>query len=149
MSEVTNEKRIPVIDWFTQDAKEPRLIGNKCKKCGDIFFPKASACRNPKCMSDDLEDIFLSNKGTLWSFTINHYPPPAPYVAPDPFVPYAIVVVELKNEQLSVAGQLADGYNPSVLKTGMEMELVVETLYEDEKGQHTIWKWKPVLGGEK
>lgn len=141
-----NEK--PIISWFTQSADGPRLIGNRCKACGDYFFPRAAGCRNPNCMSEDMEEVLMGPKGKLWSYTENFYPPPAPYVAPDPFVPYTIVVVELEKEKLNVAGQLADGYAASDLKTGMDMELVIEPLYIDAEGQHTVWKWKPI-GGNK
>jgi hypothetical protein len=36
------------------------------------------------------------------------------------------------------------------LLVGAEVELVVETLYTDAEGDHTIWRWKPVteMGAE-
>ena len=38
------------------------------------------------------------------------------------------------------------------LVVGMEMELVLGTLYEDEDTEYTMWKWRPVAkstaGGE-
>ncbi len=89
-------KRVPVVEgWFTLESEEPRLIGVKCKSCGDYFFPRAIQCRNPNCRGEDLEETLLGRKGKIWSFTINHYQPPAPYVPPDPFVPYGLAVVEL------------------------------------------------------
>ena len=41
-------------------------------------------------------------------------------------------------------GQVADGYGVADLQVGAEVELVVETLYTDETGDRTIWRWKPV-----
>jgi hypothetical protein len=32
----------------------------------------------------------------------------------------------------------------SDLKAGMEVELVLEKLYEDEESEYMVWKWKPV-----
>lgn len=46
---------------------------------------------------------------------------------------------------MSIAGQLASGYTHEQIKTGMDMELVIEPLWTDEEGEHTEWKWKPVL----
>jgi hypothetical protein len=146
MSNSSEVREIPVIKgWFTIDKEDPHLVGNRCKVCGDYFFPKAFSCRNPRCTGTELEEVSFSRKGTLWSYTVNYYPPPAPYVPPDPFVPYTIVVVELPKEKLAVMGQLANGYNSEQLKIGMEMELVVEPLFKDDQGNnHYIWKWKPL-----
>ena len=43
-------------------------------------------------------------------------------------------------------GQLAEGYGVGDVRVGTEVELVVETLYTDESGEHTIWRWKPSAG---
>ena len=43
-----------------------------------------------------------------------------------------------------VLGQVAAGYGVADLKVGEEAELVVETLYTDDDGERTIWRWKPV-----
>lgn len=146
MQKQGNVKKVPIIEgWFTMDTGEPNLIGNRCKSCGEYFFPKAFFCRNPNCRKKDLEEVLLSRKGNLWSFTVNHYPASAPYVPPSPFVPYAIAVVELPKEKLMVMGQVAHGYELDKLKIGMEMELIVEKLYDDQEGnEHIIWKWKPL-----
>ena len=147
MEKLTETKRISVIEgWFTMDLEEPHLIGNRCKLCGDYFFPKTFQCRNPHCRGKELEEVALSRQGKLWSFTNNYYQPPAPYVSPDPFEPYAIAVVELPMEKLMVIGQLANGYDYEKLAIGMDMELIVESLYEDNLGnEHIIWKWKPLV----
>jgi uncharacterized OB-fold protein len=64
-------------------------------------------------------------------------------------VPFALAAVELP-EGIVVLGQLADGYGVDDVRVGSEVELVVETLYSDETGERTIWRWKPVaeLGEE-
>jgi uncharacterized OB-fold protein len=64
-------------------------------------------------------------------------------VAGDPFEPYAIAAVELENEKMVVLGQVVSGFGVEDLKAGMEMELVVDTLYEDDENEYTIWKWRP------
>lgn len=86
----------------------------------------------------------LSPRGRVWSYTDAQYQPPAPYVpATDPFEPYALAAVELP-EGLVVLGQVAEGYGVADLTVGDEVELVVETLYADEAGERTVWRWKPV-----
>jgi uncharacterized OB-fold protein len=141
------DKQVPVIDgWFTwPPAPEPHLIGTRCTSCGDYFFPTVDACRNPRCMSTDLEEVKLSRKGKLYTYSINHFQAPPPYVPPDPFVPYATGVIELEKEQMKVHGQISQNTDFESLRIGMEMEVVLETLYTDEQGNNvTSWRFKPV-----
>ena len=136
----------PVLDgWFTT-GEAPHLIGTRCAACGTYYFPKLETlCRNPACESTQFETVELSRTGTVWSFTNACYQPPEPYVAADPFVPYAIAAVELAREKMIVLGQVVDGVDVGQLRTGLAMELVVETIPDagDPQGRLT-WKWKPV-----
>ena len=102
--------KTPAVEgWFTT-SDAPALLGTRCGGCGTYFFPKETVvCRNPRCFSTELEEVELSRRGRVWSFTNNCYPPPEPYVAPDPFEPYAIAAVELEDEKMVVLGQMADG----------------------------------------
>jgi uncharacterized OB-fold protein len=134
--------------WFTLDAAAPHLLGTRCRSCGTVCFPKESAfCRNPACAGTEFEEVPLSRRGRLWSFTDNRYPPPPPYVAADPFEPYAIAAVELEREKLVVLGQVVRGVGTDRLEAGMEMELVLETLFEDAERDVVTWKWRPCHAG--
>ena len=138
------KNKLPSIEgWFTMDEASPRLIGTRCKGCETVYFPKEETyCRNPKCGSTELEEYQLSNTGRIWSFTNNCYPPPAPYIAGDPFEPYAVAAVELADEKMVVLGQVS-GAGVEDLKAGMEVEVVLETLFEDDENEYLIWKWRP------
>ena len=143
----------PAVDgWFTTD-DSPRLLASRCTTCGNLVFPPhpadaASYCRNPACDGEEHDVTELSRVGTVWSYTDAHYQPPPPYVpATDPFEPFALAAVELP-EGLVVLGQVAAGYGVADLEVGARAELVVETLYADETGDRTIWRWRPV-GGER
>jgi hypothetical protein len=142
------KQQIPVIDgWLHMDMGDPHLIGNRCRACGDFFFPKARLCRNPECGKMDLEDVLLSNRAKVWSFTLNYYQPPPPYVPKGEFAPYGIVVAELVEEKLMIMAPLADHCEYEQLQFGMDVEMVFEPLYRDAEGNdHIIWKWKPVEG---
>jgi uncharacterized OB-fold protein len=137
--------RVPAIEgWFTT-GDDPALLGSKGKETGSYFFPRSVAfSRNPAAPAEELEEVELGRRGRVWSFTTNHYPPPEPFVAPDPFVPYTIVAVELPEEQMVVLGQLADDADPAALKVGAEVELIIGTLYEDDEHEYEVWKWRPV-----
>jgi len=140
--------QVPAIEgWFTTDAQQPHLLGSRCKHCQSYFFPKETLfCRNPGCAGTEFEEVPLSRTGKIWSFTTNFYAPPAPYVSPDPFVPYTVAAVELDEEKMVVLGQLAAGVDPKSLQVGMHVELVLDTLYEDAASAYLVWKWKPVNG---
>jgi uncharacterized OB-fold protein len=139
------KKQIPCLDgWFTMPPQEPQLIGNRCQSCGHYFFPKVTTCRNPLCKkTKPLEKVLFSSKGKLVAYTVNHYPPPPPYHAPDPFVPFGVVSVELP-EGIRVGGQVPKDVDLNSLKVGMEMEMVIDILYEDDQGNEVMsWKFRP------
>jgi len=65
-------------------------------------------------------------------------------MAPDPFVPYIVAAVQLEEEKMVVLGQCVAETNIEDLKVGMEMELALDVLYEDDDNEYLVWKWKPV-----
>ena len=141
-----SKTRVPAIEgWFTTDEDKPHLLGSQCTDCKSYFFPKESLyCRNPSCTGSEFDDVSLSRTGTVWSFTEHYYQPPPPYMSPDPFEPYTVAAVELAEEKMVVLGQVAAGVSHSELKAGMPVELVLETLYEDDDSEYLVWKWKPL-----
>ena len=42
---------------------------------------------------------------------------------------------------------MGDGVSVDDLKVGMEVELVLDTLYEDDANEYVVWKWRPVEAG--
>jgi len=141
---MSEEKRqIPVLEgFFTWPSDEPRLIGGKCKGCGEYFFPKFVSMHNPDCEFREVEEVLLSRKGRLWTYTIIYYKPPLPFRAPEPFKPFGIGIVELP-EGIRVIGQMT-GCELNKLKVGMEVEMVVEKQHEDNQGnEYMTWKFRP------
>lgn len=130
--------------WFTL-GDEPALLASRGAETGSYFFPKNLAfSRNPAAPAEELTEVELSRRGRVWSWTTNHYQPPAPYVAADPFVPYTVVAVELVEERMVVLGPLAPSADPSMLTVGAEVELTLGTLFEDDDTEYVIWQWKIV-----
>jgi hypothetical protein len=131
--------------WFSLDGAAPHLIGSRCTACGTYCFPKETFfCRNPVCASSALEEVPLSRRGRLWSYTNNCYAPPPPFVAADPFQPYAVAAVELEKERMVILGQVEAGVGVTELEIGMPMELTVGTLYQNAEREVLIWKWRPL-----
>lgn len=151
MSETSNaaagkDNGVPVLEgWFTLDRNSPHLLGSQCAQCQTYYFPKiAGFCKNPACDSEQFEEVPLSRRGKIWSFTSAEYQPPAPFVASDPYVPFSLAAVELEKEKMIVLGQVVTGVNVSDLSVGMDVELVLETLSVDDGVEKLTWKWKPL-----
>ncbi len=138
-------RRVAAIEgWFSLEER-PHLIGSRCRSCGTYFFPKLSTyCRNPVCEGTTFEEVKLSRTGRIWSYTNACYQPPPPFVAAEPFVPFAIAAVELEAERMIVLGQVSAGVDVSELKVGMPVELVLEPLYKEGATEKLVWKWKPL-----
>jgi uncharacterized OB-fold protein len=135
--------RVPVAEGvFEGSADEPRLIGSRCAACGISTFPAQDSC--PRCASTEMPEHRLPQRGRLWAWTTQEFPPPSPpYVGPtgDAFQPYGVGYVELADE-LRVEARLtrADG-----LRTGMEMELVLVPFRIDDDGNEVVtFAFRPV-----
>ena len=145
IDESSEKKQIVAVEGvFEWPAAEPRFIASRCKTCGTVSFPKSSVCRNPKCKNKtDVEEILLTRRGKLMTFTLVCYPPPPPYVSPQPFVPFAIGEVQFP-EGIAIIGQMT-GCEYEDLKIGMEVEMVAGKLFEDDDGNEVVgWKFRPV-----
>jgi uncharacterized protein len=115
----------PVADGLiagTFDA--PRLIGSRCRSCGVVTFPRQSSC--PSCMSLEVDEHLLARRGTLWTWTIQCFPPKSPPYAggdDEDFEPYGVGYVELPGE-VRVEARLTES-DPQRLRIGMPMELTL------------------------
>jgi len=128
---------------FTWPSDKPQLIGGRCKSCGTYFFPKYYVVHKPGCKERQMEEVLLSRRGKLDTYTVQYYPPPQPFISPDPFAPYAIGWVALP-EGIAAAG-IITGCKLEDIKPQMDLELVVEKAWEDNEGNEVLtWKWQPV-----
>ncbi|MEM3562398.1 MAG: Zn-ribbon domain-containing OB-fold protein [Candidatus Jordarchaeaceae archaeon] len=122
------------------ESGNPILVGSKCKSCGQIYFPRKRVC--PNCMTiDEMEEVELSRRGKIYSYTIA-------YVGPLEYAPYAFGFVELP-EGISIFTHFTD-CEPfeEKLKIDMEVELSSGKITTDEDGTEVIgWKFRPVKEG--
>jgi uncharacterized OB-fold protein len=134
---------VPVAEGlFAETAEGPRLLGSRCAACGTPYFPKSALCRHPKCDGGAMEDAAFGPKGTLWSYTIQHYPPPPPAKYDEPYMPYAMALVDLAEGLRVLARVSVDDL--AQVKAGMPVELVLEPLYTDPQGNDVVtWKFRP------
>lgn len=119
---------------FTDGPDGLALRGSRCSGCGVVTFPTQSGC--PACFRDEMSDVALPRRGTLWTFTTQGFPPKAEpegsYVGPlDPFEPFCVGYVELDGF-CKVEARLTEP-DPSKLRIGMEMELMTIPITDDLK----------------
>jgi uncharacterized OB-fold protein len=142
MEQKVEKRRIPIIPGIIHEATssddKSYLIGSRCRVCGRTFFPKQSVCRI--CMVDEtMEETTLSTKGKIDTYTVVH-------VAPMGFkAPYIQGFVDLPEGPRIFS--IITGWDPSgkALEEGMEVELMIDKITEDEKGNDLIgYKFRPV-----
>jgi len=111
---------------------QPHLLGSRCSACGSFFFPQQALCT--QCFTaGSLKEHPLSNRGTLYSFTIVE----RESLAPKGFlVPYAYGYVDLP-EGVRALAKIVD-WKPEILKLGAPVELVLEEIREDTSGEKVM-----------
>jgi uncharacterized OB-fold protein len=116
----------------------PRLLGSKCRKCGEVFFPRRVVCA--RCLHRETEDVLLGPRGRLYTWTYCHIPLFGKLEAK--VAGYGVGQVDLP-EGPRVQAVLAG--KPGDFKIGMEMELDLETLRRNDQGQEVvIYRFRPV-----
>ena len=143
----TPTQRIPIsANLFAGSLDSPRLLGSRCQACGETTFPAQEGC--PSCTSQKCEPIPLSPRGTLWTWTIQRFPPPHPYAGDaENFAPYGVGYIELP-EGVRIEARLSVS-DPDRLEIGMEMELALEAFGRDEEGREIVTlAFRPLMGSD-
>jgi len=116
----------------------PCLLGNRCRECGTVVFPKMPVC--PKCHHNGaMEEIEIGRTGTLYSHTISYFAPKgfkAPAFQAFIDLPEGPRVFSLIGSQYPV--------ERGVLDDGMAMRLIVEPLADTpEHREELTYKYVP------
>ncbi|MGI9578810.1 MAG: Zn-ribbon domain-containing OB-fold protein, partial [Microthrixaceae bacterium] len=90
-------------------------------------------------------------RGTLWTWTVQAFPPKAPPYAgddaPEVFQPFGVGYVDI-DSKLLVETRITLA-NPDDLEIGMELELVVEPLFVNDGGDEVVtFAFGPVHSSE-
>jgi uncharacterized protein len=134
MVEKTETKRVPIRERLLSAPLSPlddvRLLGSKCKNCGEVGLGELSSCQN--CAGEDLAVIPLSRNAKLWTYTVIRNKPPGDFKGK---VPMGEGLVELP-EGIRVKSPL--GGDVENLKIDMDLRFVAYPLYVNEKGEEVI-----------
>lgn len=128
-------EKVPLKEGLFKESQDGgTLLGNRCTSCGKIFFPKAQICF--ECGHEELAEVQLSRRGILYSYTIGHMP--SRHFMP----PYAVGYVDLPEEVRVFAPLVTTEQIP--LTVGMEMDLVIDKLWEEGDKEIIGYRFKPV-----
>ncbi len=140
MAEAAQKKQVPIrqnIFTMPQAGEKPRLMGCRCPTCGECYFPKRQVCL--ACGQNGMEPALLGPSGKVSTFTIVHQKTGGSLVQP----PYAIAQVRL-SEGVVVQSLLTES-DPSKITCGMDVEMVLEKVGENEEKDDLIaFKFRPV-----
>lgn len=125
---------IPIRKGAFTEGPGGKLLGNRCKECGQVFFPTVQLCLS--CLKEELEDIELSQKGELYSYTIGNMP--SMHFSP----PYAVGYVDMPERVRIFAPLVITEDKP--FKVGMDMEVVIEKLWQEDDKEIIGYKFKPL-----
>jgi uncharacterized OB-fold protein len=112
--------RVGLLTEPLNDIASVRLVGSRCSTCGETSLGPAEIC--PNCGQATIAHTALAPRGLLWSFTVVRHKPPGDYHGPDPFVPFALGLVELPEGVRVLTPVIGP---PDSLEIGMAMDLKV------------------------
>jgi uncharacterized OB-fold protein len=123
--------RLVADDLLVEVEGAMHLVGSRCSACGAVTFPRQNSC--PRCTGENAAPHTLARQGSLWTYTVQGFPPKPPYLGADrEFRPYGVGYVDLGGEVL-VEGRLVTDDLGS-LRIGLPMELVLEAFHRDDEG---------------
>jgi len=107
------------IEQFYKHINQGKLMGGKCKRCGEIHLPPRPLCA--KCFSKDFEWVDVPQRGKLLSYTIIHVAPPQF----QQMVPYAVGIIQLERG-LKIPGMIRDVEHEKI-RIGMKLAINFDT----------------------
>ena len=123
-----------------------RLVGHKCRKCGNVNFPPKGVCKYCSA-SSDFEEVQLSGRGKVHTFTLIGAGGAPPEFAEQEKAggSYPVTIVELE-EGPKVIGQMAD-VNPKDVRIGMPVRAEMRRIYSEEGVIRYGFKFVPATEG--
>lgn len=118
---------------FWEGTKEHKLLLKTCSDCGHIDHPPYLYCTN--CMCEEHAWVEASGKATLFSFAINTFGVPFPFMED---LPYVLALVDLEEGPRMISNVVNCDHDE--LKKGMSLQVV----FEEAAAEVTLPKWQPV-----
>ena len=138
MIETVGSRRFPFAPGFIEgdleNLRSARLVGSRCRDCGVVLLGRRMRCEN--CSSKNLDMEVFSSTGTIYTFTIQRYPPPPPFQASSPWVPRPIAWIDLDESGPRILAPIACAAD--AVKMGAKVELFFEVGWTEASGEEAI-----------
>ncbi|MEJ2037617.1 MAG: Zn-ribbon domain-containing OB-fold protein [Desulfosarcinaceae bacterium] len=108
------------INDFIDYLEKGKVMGTRCKACGQVFFPPRADCC--QCFASDMEWFEVTGSGTLATYTHLAYAP----VGFEQDLPYSLAVLDYGDYR--VFGRLAADVDMDSLRVGQKMQTVINQL---------------------
>jgi uncharacterized OB-fold protein len=123
------------------------ILGAKCRDCGIVLYGRQTYCEN--CGGTNVDPIPLTKTGTVWSYTVQRYPPTEPYklgsVKREDWVPRVVAWVETPEGPRILS--IVESLKPEEAKIGSQVEFFVDKGWTSENGDEVmILKCRPRSG---
>ena len=122
---------------WRQRIERYRLIGQKCKGCGKVFFPKRLVC--PECSGRKFEEEPMPETGKIITYTTVYIGP----IFMEHNTPYIIAIIEFANG-VRVTTQIVD-VSPEKVSAGKEVKFVFRKLKDEGKTGVIVYGYKAQL----
>ena len=115
-----SEGPLPVVSFLkVPRGGQPYLEGHRCNECGSVYLGVRKHCS--KCSArDSMTAIQLSNRGTLYSYSIVHRS------FPGIDVPYISAIVDLEGGGTVKGNLIGVEADPEKISFGMPVEVVFD-----------------------
>ena len=137
MSDKKYPKPLPRLDeeskGFWEACQRHELYVQRCGDCGALRYYPRALC--PTCLSDRVEWIRCSGRGTVYTFTATHQNQAAGF---RDALPYVLAYVEL-DEGVRMLTNIV-GCAPEAVRIGMPVRVV----FEDATADITLPKFEPI-----
>jgi len=108
------------VNDFIDRLKQGKVSGNRCKDCGQIFFPPRADCY--KCLASNMEWFDVSGTAKLMTYSKLEYAP----VGFENDLPYSIALLDYGD--FKVFGRISSDLPENEIEVGMEMKTAVNEL---------------------
>lgn len=126
-----------------EDFRALALAGTACASCGEVTLGASTLCLNCGA-AEGLRTIALGHEGELLTWSVIRHKPPGDYRGPEPFEPYGLGLVALR-EGLAVVSPLRGDI--ASLAIGKAVHFEAHPLYVDPAGAEVI-AFRFALAGE-
>lgn len=122
---------------FLSQLKQGRLVGQRCPRCRNVYVPPRGSCARCGVATD--EEVPLTDKATVESYTVVHIPIPGNPIKP----PFVVANLVIDGSNLSCL-HLISGCSNDQVRIGMRVQAVWKDASEWGYGMDNISYFGPI-----